>query len=364
MTTQLALANSYGIALASDRHIFRDGPARSTGQEIKLRRLRGPVPGAMMAAGPLAILDVPVSRLALLLERAVAAVAEDGPDALAQAVLSALSAPLCRGPGPEPGADDDAELLAETVERVVESALGGGGEPRSGLQALIATLDRAAPCRDEAAIRAAGAAAWEARAADVRTLLREKAAAALRDSPELLGRAVVAALSRDWRENSDLFLLVGLCCPATGVPVLLALRLWRGLGGRLLAVSRLSGEYETVWRASRTVAIAQGSGRAIVEAMVDGIAEDHFVKLAAGQRAKIGPAMTARWDCAHERIAVSSVSELGALATGLVRGAETIGYLTRESEGTIAGVDCALVTPGGVTEYVLPAQSAGRLELA
>jgi hypothetical protein len=71
MTVQVAVMNGYGVALASDRHVFRASDTRSTGQEIKLLRLRGPVPAAMLTAGPFALFGLPAARLALRLERAL-----------------------------------------------------------------------------------------------------------------------------------------------------------------------------------------------------------------------------------------------------------------------------------------------------
>jgi hypothetical protein len=287
MTVQLAIANSYGIAMASDRHVFRDGPGRSTGQEQKLLRLRTTAPAAMMAAGPLAVLDTPVSRLALEIERAVRLAESAGrPEALAAAVLDALGGPVPRGP----------EQLAGAPEAVQPVPV-GGSNARSGRPA-----------------------------------------------------------------SSDLYVTVGLCCPTTGVPVLVSLRLWRGVGDRLEFASRLAGDYEAIWRSNRTVVVAQGAGRPIVEAMIDGVAGEHWSSLPAASRAKAGPAMSARWDRAHDRIAVSSLRELGAIATGLVRGAEVIGYLTREGEGTVAPVDCVVLTPGGIVECGLHAGGSGQYE--
>jgi hypothetical protein len=155
--------------------------------------------------------------------------------------------------------------------------------------------------------------------------------------------------------SCDLYVTVGLCCPATGVPVLVSLRLWRGFGDRLEFASRLDSDYEAIWRSNRTVVVAQGAGRPIVEAMIDGIAGEHWGSLSTATRAKAGPVMSARWDRAHDRIAVSSLREMGAIATGLVRGAEVIGYLTREGEGTVAPVDCVVLTPGGMVECGLHA---------
>ncbi len=287
MTVQLLIANSYGIAMASDRHVFRDGQARSTGQEQKLLRLRTNAPAAMMAAGPLAILDTPVSRLALEIERAVRSVEGAGrPEALAEAVLDALGGPVPRGPEPP-------TVTSETVEHIAT----GTSDARSGQPS-----------------------------------------------------------------SSDLYVTVGLCCPATGVPVLVSVRLWREAGDRLQFASRLNADYEAIWKSNRTVVVAQGSGRPIVEAMIDGIAGEHWGNLSTTSRARTGPAMSARWDRAHDRIAVSSLRELGAIATGLVRGAEVIGYLTRDGEGTVAPVDCVVLTPGGIIECGLQAGGSHQYE--
>ncbi len=287
MTVQLAIANSYGIAMASDRHVFRDGLGRSTGQEQKLLRLRTSAPAAMMAAGPLAIFDTPVSRLALEVERAVRSAESTGrPEALATAVLEAVGGPVPRGP------DQLAGAFEAVQQRPASSSNARSGQPAS----------------------------------------------------------------------CDLYLTVGVCCPTTGVPVLVALRLWRGTGDRLEFASRLAGDYEAVWKANRTVVVAQGAGRPIVEAMIDGVAGEHWDNLSTTSRAKAGPGMSARWDRAHDRIAVSSLRELGAIATGLVRGAEVIGYLTRDREGTVAPVDCVVLTPGGIVECGLPAGLSHQYE--
>ncbi|HET9020061.1 MAG TPA: hypothetical protein VFN46_10760, partial [Acetobacteraceae bacterium] len=151
-----------------------------------------------------------------------------------------------------------------------------------------------------------------------------------------------------------------LVCPATGVPVLVALRLWRGLGGRLHFVSRLDTEYEASWRAGRTVVVAQGSGRPLVEAMLDGLAEDHWTALPAAGRDAVRGGMDARWDRAHGRLGVAAPRELAAIAAGLVRGAEVIGFLTREAEGTVAEVDSLCLTPREVVSATLPVSAPAR----
>ncbi len=360
MTIQLAIANSYGIAMASDRHVYRGGEARSTGRDVKLLRLGTRVPAAMMASGPLAMFDLPVSRLALSMQRAIeAAEPAATPEALAEAVLAVLDRPLpcAAGRGRE---EADAEVLAATAELVLERALGaGGGGAARGLQRILAEIEQAAACRGEATLRAVGHAVWNAHASRLcGTFGKPSLVAAIREAPELCGRAVVGALTRDWGKPSDLFLTIGMCCPATGVPVLVSLRLWRGIGQRLHAVSRFTTDYEALWRSSRTVVVAQGSGRPLIEAMVDGISDEHWRRMSATERDAVGPAMGARWDQTHDRIGVSSVAELGAIAAGLVRGAEAVGYLTREGEGTIAPVDCLVLTPYGTTACGLPAGAA------
>jgi hypothetical protein len=338
MTIQVAVMNGYGLAMASDRHVFRAPDTRSTGQDVKLLVLRGSTPAAMMAAGPFAVFGLPVARLSLRLERALAAAAE-GPDALAEATLAVLRAPLQGVPA------QDEELLAEVAEQVLARAADTGRGASSGLEQVLEEIAAAPACRDAEAAAARCDGAWTRALPALADRPRLKAA--LREAPALCGRAVAEALAHDWH-HSELFLTVGLCCPATGVPVLLALRLWRGIGGYLHAASRLSGDWEAAWRAGRTVLVAQGSGRPRVEAMIDGIADDHWNALPGEAQDSLRAGMDRRWDMAHGRLAVSSPRELAGVAMGLVRGAEVIGYLTREDEGSIAGVDGLVITPRGV----------------
>jgi hypothetical protein len=343
MTTQVAVMNGYGVAMASDRHVYRGPDTRSTGFDVKLKPLRGPVPAALMASGPYAVFGLPVSRLALRLERALERSAR-GPEALAGAVLDALAAPL-EGP---PAQDED--VLAEAAERILAEAGNAGA-----LERLVEDIEAAPACHDARAVVVRSSAAW------VRALPalagRPPLAAMLRAAPELCGRAVAGALARDWR-HAELFLCIGLCCPESGVPVLAALRLWRGVGNRLHFASRLGNPWEAAWKAGRTVVIAQGSGRPLVEAMIDGLADQHWDVLATDARAAVRPGMDARWEAAHRQLGVSSPSELAALATGLVRGAEVVGYLTREAEGSVATVDGVMITPRGVEACSLGAGPA------
>ena len=285
---------------------------------------------------------------------------EGTPDALAEAVLRVLEQPLAPAAAGD-ATEGDAAILAEIAEDVLEPALVAGDDARASLEKLLRELERAPFCRGGERMQASGRAVWQARAPALSRIVSKPAvAAALRREPDLCGRAVIGAMSRDWRKASDVYLSVGFCCPATGVPVLLALRLWRGIGNRLHAASRLERDYEAVVRSDRTVVIAQGSGRATVEAMVDGLAEEHWSRLAAREHAALQPGMAARWDRAHDRIGVSSGRELAAIAAGLVRGAEVIGYLTGDSEGTVAEVDCMLLNPRGVSESTLDAGPALR----
>src|SRR5690349_20852261 len=126
MTIQVAVMNGFGVAMASDRHVYRGSDARSTGQDTKLVLLRGTVPAAMMASGPFAVFGLPVSRLAIRLERALLVSAGEGPEGLASAVLGALGQPL---DGP---ADADADIVAETADAVIQRALARGSDPRAG----------------------------------------------------------------------------------------------------------------------------------------------------------------------------------------------------------------------------------------
>lgn len=355
MTIQVAIMNGYGLAMASDRHVFRDGDARSSGQDTKLHRLRGAVPAAMMASGPFAVFGIPVSRLALRMERAMAECAtdDDGPEALAEAVLRCLDVPL---EGPQ--RDSDADLLAEVAGQVIDRAAIAEDGHAAGLARLLDELERAPGCHNHAAVEARGRAAWDATAPALSTVLcgaRPQAAAAMLATPELYGRAVAGALAHNWGQSQQLYLTVGLCCPTSGVPVMISLRLWRGLGQRLHAVSRLQREYEVSWQAGRTVLIAQGSGRALIEAMVDGLGEDHWAGMPSEQRDALRPALDARWLRAHTRLGVSSPRELGLAATGLVRGAEVVGYLTQDAEATVAPIDCLVLTHREAVELPLAA---------
>jgi hypothetical protein len=126
MTIQVAVSNAYGVALASDRHVYRHGQTLSTGRQTKLARLRGPVPAAMMSAGSFSVLGFPVSRMALQFERALATAQGEGPDGMAHAVLRVLERPLeVKGCTDEfPGRD--LEALARAAELVVGRAMAYG----------------------------------------------------------------------------------------------------------------------------------------------------------------------------------------------------------------------------------------------
>ena len=327
MTIQVAIMNGYGLVLASDRHVFRGDDIRSTGQDPKVLALRGPVPAAIMASGPFAVFGTPVSRLALRLESSLrdAAPTAAGPEHLAEAALACLDAPIR---GATCVVESDTELLAEIAGHVVERARNGGDDPVAGLRRIVDEVEAAPAVRDQETLEAHGRAVWDEARSGLVGRVPAPVAETLQAAPELCGRAVVGALSRDWR-MAELFLTIGLCCPVTGVPALIALRLWRGLGHRLHHASRLGGPFETSWRAGQTVVVAQGHGRPLVEAMIDGVAGEHWKALGSGGRERVCAGMDTRWDRAHSRLGVSNPRELAAIATGLVRGAEVIGYLIR-----------------------------------
>jgi hypothetical protein len=83
------------------------------------------------------------------------------------------------------------------------------------------------------------------------------------------------------------------------------------------------------------VLIAQGSGRTVIEAMVDGLAEDHWGHLQPASQETLRQGMGQRWD-------------------------SVIGYLTRESEGSVADIDCVLLTPRDATESTMEAGPLAR----
>jgi hypothetical protein len=198
MTIQLAIANTYGIAMASDRHVFRGAEPRSTGRDPKLLRLRTTVPAAMMASGPLAVFEVPVARLALPLAQQLDAAQDEGtPEALARAVLEVFDRPL---PGTSASRDEaDAQVLGATAALVLERALGAGHDPARGLERVLEEIERATACCGEAELRETCAALWSAHAPGLPDALGKPGlAAAMRAAPELCGRAVVGALTHDW----------------------------------------------------------------------------------------------------------------------------------------------------------------------
>lgn len=346
MTIQVAVMNGYGIAMASDRHVFRGDDIRSTGRDIKIQRIAGPVPAAIMAAGPFTMFGLPVARLALRLERLISAHAEAGPEALADAVLTALDAPL-DGPVSESVGDG----LADAARAVAARAREVAQDPQAALERVLDEIERARRCRGGEAHEAAARLAWDTRGRDL--VGRDAALAPFAATPDIFGRAVAGAVGRDWRRSADLFLTIGLVCPRLGVPALIALRLWRGFGGRLAFASRLDADYEVSWRAGRTVVVAQGSGLPLIEAMIDGLAPDHWSKLPEADLPDARARIDRRWDRSHERLAVATPHELCGVATGLVRGAEVIGFLTRDEESTVAEVDCLALTARGAAPFTL-----------
>jgi len=353
MTIQVTVANAYGVAMASDRHVYRAAQTLSTGRHVKLHRLRGPVPAAMMCAGRFSILGFPVSRLSLQIERALADAAGAGPESLAKAAIDVLRQPLC-----VPDGGDDAEALAAVAELVVGRAQAYGGT-EAAFGRLLAEIGAAPRCHGGDAVEALGRSAWRASADALAT--SPSVAAALKRTPDLLGEAVIGALVRNWSRPADVQMMVGLCCPATGVPAVVAVKIWKGLSGRLLFAARAEHPSYVLHRAGRSLVLSQGSGRGNVCAMIEGVSEDHTTGQAPSET--ITAAVDKRWQHVHDRIGVSSPAELASVAAGLVRGAEVIGYLTGEDEGSIAEVDSLLLTPQGVATYTL-AGTPDQLELA
>src|SRR5690349_11631517 len=99
----------------------------------------------------------------------------------------------------------DAAILAELADEVVEEALEARSDPQTGLESLVAELERAPRCRGGEIIEALGRSVWQARVSALTPLVsKPHVAQALREAPELCGRAVIGALSRDWRKASEL----------------------------------------------------------------------------------------------------------------------------------------------------------------
>lgn len=347
MTIQVTVANAYGIAMASDRHVYRHGYALSNGRQSKLVPLRTPMPAAMMAAGTFSLFGVPLSRLALSIERALAAAPEAGPDALAECVLDVLDAPLPAMECEQDRHRRDVESLARTAELVAGRAR-AFGEADDGMVALLREIERAPRCRGGEAVEAHGRSLWESSAAVLPGLARCPIAAGLLNStPALMQEAVIGAMVRDWTRPADANLAVGLCCPRSGVPAVVSVNLWKGLGDRLLFAPRHDRPCFSLHQAGRSLLLSQGSGRQNVLAMLDGNAGEATDEAAETAR------KDARWERLHDRVSVSSVEELTAIASGLVRGAEIVGYLTGEDESSVIEVDWARLTPAGLVQGTL-----------
>jgi hypothetical protein len=357
MTIQVTVANAYGVAMASDRHVYRAAQTLSTGRQVKLHRLRGPVPSAMMCAGRFSVLGFPVSRLSLRFEQALEEAAAAGPEALAEAATAVLRQPLC-----VPDGGDDAEALAAVAEMVVGRTQAYGGT-EAALGRLLAEIGAAPRCHNSDAVEAVGRSAWRAGALAASPSLATSPSLAetLKRTPDLLGEAVIGALVRNWSRPSDVQLMIGLCCPVTGVPAVVAVNIWKGLSGCLLYAPRADQPACLLRRAGRSLVLSQGSGRGNVCGMIEGVSGDHTDGSA--QTETIAAAVDRRWQHVHDRIGVSSPAELASVAAGLVRGAEVIGYLTGEDEGSIAEVDSLLLTPQGVASHVL-ARAPEHSELA
>jgi hypothetical protein len=351
--------NGRGLALASDRHVYRRDDARSSSREAKVQVLGGRVPAALMQAGLLTMMDAPTSRLPIRLERALASAAE-GPEGLAEAALAALAS---SAPSPDDGSgSDDATVIAVTLRSLVSEAVAAKQVFAAWAGAFCGRAKDAEGFldRDRAADAEAARAAWSE--VSVQALERDasrEVAEALRASPQACQSAVVAALSCAVRSTPDSSFVVGACCPSTGVPVLVAVDAWAGLGGRFLLGSRLAGRFKAAWRTGATSILAQGSGRETVNSMLDGIDEENFCVLDRTQRSAQRRIVEARWGRAHLSVSLSSERELATVASGLVRAAEVMGYLVGSREGTVDAIDCVLLTPYGVERQESVAFSAG-----
>jgi hypothetical protein len=350
MTIQVAVSNAYGVALASDRHVYRRGQPLSSGLQTKLTRLRGSVPGAMMSAGSFSIHGFPVPRLALQLEQALTASQGEGPDGLAQALLGVLGRPVGY-----PGYAEDTPLRdLEALIRAAEIVIGRAsayGDTASGLEKLLTEIARAPRCHGSDEVEERGRSVWRDEASRLSEMTAStEVAGALREVPDLLGEAVIGALVHGWSRPADVNLTAGFCCPETGVPVVVAINVWKGLGDRLLFAPRHDRAYYALHRAGRSLVITQGSGRANVCAMIEGVSADAEADHDPRDRMAM---IDRRWQRAHERIGVSSPAELVGIATGLVRGAEVIGYLTGDDEGSVADIDALLITPQAIASHTL-----------
>jgi hypothetical protein len=350
MTIQVAVSNAYGVALASDRHVYRHGQTLSTGRQTKLARLRGPVPAAMMSAGSFSVLGFPVSRMALQFEQALAASHSEGPDGMAQAVLRVLERPLDVKDCTDESPGHDLQALARAAELVVGRAM-AYGDAGTGLEKLLDEIARTPRCQGCEEVEELGRSVWHHQAGKLPEMAASPSVAeALSSAPRLLGEAVIGALVHGWSRPADVNLTVGLCCPDSGVPAVVAVNIWKGLGRRLLFAARHDRAYYALHRAGRSLVISQGSGRGNVCAMIEGVSENADPEQ---ERADRTAAIDRRWQRAHDRIGVSSPAELVGIAAGLVRGAEVIGYLTGDDEGSVADIDAMLVTPQGLAAHTL-----------
>jgi hypothetical protein len=349
--------NSVGIAMASDRHMYRRDDFRSTGLECKLSRLHGRVPAAFMHSGRMSVLGLPTARLTYRLSRALQCVAPgSGPDSLAESVVRALGAPaspddIASG-YPEP---NDAAVFADTLNAIVSAS-----SYAVGAQGLRDIIDQASAASayidtDPGQAESLSRQVWAARLSDIPCFLDVPAQAAFSAQPELCAEAVVQVMSRAWQvREPHTSLMVGLCCPDTGVPVLVAVEAWAGLGNKKMLTSRLARRHVAAWRSGATLLTTQGSGKETVHAMLDGIEGENWLALDAADRGGQASVINERWARAHEGLAVASVKELSSVATGLVRAAEIMGFLLGRDEGTVATVDCVQITPEGTYRTTMP----------
>lgn len=360
MTIQVAIMNADAVVVASDRHIYRRGDERSTGRECKIHVLRGPVPGAVTFSGLTAVFDVPLHRLVPRIDRAIAAVPPGNPGALGRAVLGVFDQPACEPQFSEDEvAGDDRRVLRDVMDCVASTATKRDGRPVETLRFLMDEIAAADQFPDETELAARAADAWDLHYERLRGSVRQAwAKEALADAPELCRGVVAGAMSRKWRPNPEFQAFVALWCPQTSVPVLVAIKGWRGLGNRIVWLPRLEPDgYLAALHTGATALLSAGSGSGAVSAMLDGFPSEALEAASPDGTTALRALSGRRWDAMHQAVRVASGSELVGIATGLVRGAELLGFLTGRAEGSLDEIDAVMIDAHGMHRYALAAVS-------
>ena len=323
----------------------------STGRQAKLQVLRGSIPAAMMSAGSFSLCRVSVFRASRCRSSVLLPPRRKRVRRVSRrAVLSVLARPLELQGTEDEIALRDAEALARAAELVVGRAL-SYGNCRLGIEKLLEEIRQAPRCQGGEEVEKLGRSVWRSNLDKLPRLAASPGIAeVLRHTPELLGEATISAFVRDWNRPPEASVMVGFCCQETGVPAAIAVNIWKGLASVCCLRRAMTGRIPAASRRAEP-RLSQGSGRANVCAMVEGIAESYMKDCR--DREAVAAAVDNRWQRAHARIAVSSPAELASIAAGLVRGAEVVGYLTGEDEGSIADIDCALLTPSGIVSHTI-----------